>query len=205
MADFDKPVIGDTYVNWSTLIKNVFQSLAKMNFESEGDTNLDDGALQYNRTDKAFEQLASGVWSAVQIGGANLVRSEILPLHALAWSAGTLASTRTTLLHGSNSYNKFRFPKPFKLTDLYLMPRHTDVVTDGLVTGGTATATIYKNGSTTSQSLTINSTDSTHKYASITPVDFAVGDYIEVYQTTSSLTLSNASNLTLNLIGKFTE
>lgn len=204
MADFDKPVVGDTYVNWATLIKNAFQALAKMDFESQGDTNLDDGALQYNRTDKAFEQLASGVWSPLELSGANLLRSEILPVSVVAWPAGTAGSARASMKLANQDFYKYRFPRAYKLTHLMLAPQYNST-TDPTVSGGTATATIYKNGSTTSQSITINSTDSTHKYAAITSVSFAAGDYLEVYSSTSGLTLSNATNLVLSLIGKFTE
>lgn len=67
--DFNKPALSDDYADVLTEIRAGYTSTARMNFEADGDTNTPDGAIQFNRTDKLFELLSSGVWGGLHIAG----------------------------------------------------------------------------------------------------------------------------------------
>lgn len=61
-GDLNKPGLTDTYVNWPTLLKNLFTDLLKMDGST---TNLPAGTIKSNPTNKRFEIWSGAAWGAL--------------------------------------------------------------------------------------------------------------------------------------------
>jgi len=62
MANWNNPTETSDYQDFPDEVRDVAKSAAKMNYVSDGDTNLFDGMMQYDRSSKKWQQRESGVW-----------------------------------------------------------------------------------------------------------------------------------------------
>lgn len=65
MADWSLPTVDSDYEDFPTEVRNVAISAASMEYSS--DTNIPDGLMRYNRSDKKFYQRESGIWVAKEL------------------------------------------------------------------------------------------------------------------------------------------
>lgn len=92
--------------------------------------------------------------------------------------------------------NSIIMPKAVKITHLTLN------ITSAMGTSNTVTATLRKNGSTTSQSVAITGNSDTTNYAAITAQSFSAGDAVSI--SIASNAASTASFAFLQVWGHFT-
>lgn len=199
-GDFNKPVVSSTYTNFPTEVRANDASNAKMNYESEADTNVPEGALQFNRTDRTFEQLESGVWVPKPLSSAALEPDAASRSCLVCQSQGVIVDGNTSIfeiaLLGDFGISVLILPKAFKCT-------HISINLSDTLNSGTITATLYKNGSTTSKSVNITSGKNNH--GSITAESFSAGDRISSALTGASVLVdTSTANVLVTLWGHFT-
>lgn len=61
MADWNKPALSDTYVNFLTFLKNRDDDVAKMFYDAP--TNPSDRFMRFNRSTNIFEEFLTASWS----------------------------------------------------------------------------------------------------------------------------------------------
>lgn len=207
-GDFNKPVVGSSYTNFPTEIRNNEKANARMNYEADADANVPDGAMQFNRTDGTFEQLETGVWVPKGIKSAGLdadaaSRSTLLLTAFKDIANSNTASNITTLVDSNTAATSFissiTIPKAAKVT-------HLAISTSDTKSSGTLTIKLYKNAVDTSQSFNF-SNGVFNQAAAITAVSFASGDSLQIKYTTSSMvwTTGVTNYICVQAWGHFTE
>lgn len=104
MADFSKPVPGDLAADVLTNIRNIVDSLAKMQ-DGTSDTNIASGYLRYSSTNKRFEKYNGSVWGAVELSNlaANAVATASIAADAV--TDPKIRLTNTGWLRARNAAN----------------------------------------------------------------------------------------------------
>jgi hypothetical protein len=202
--DFDTPALDLSYAEHLAAVRDGQASVAKMDYEDESDANVPEGALQFNRTDGTFEQLASGIWVPQGLKSAGLhadaaSRSSLINTSEISLSDGSAAAT-AMFRSGANTVRPsvLRLPKTCKITHLSVA---------GLaLSSGTVTITLYKNGLSTGKTLDLTSA-AISATGSIVAESFAAGDTLELYATTSSadFTVGGGGLVVADAWGHFTE
>lgn len=166
--------------------------------EFSGSGGIQRSALTGNVTASAgsgVTTIAAGVVTEAMLADDAATRSCVLCEFDYSITTGTLSISQSDL--------RSIVPKACKVTHISLcLP--LDAGSPITFTGGTYTITLYKNGSTTSQVLTLTSGEA-YDFVAITAQSFAAGDRIGFAETAAAVTISKATTGRLALWGHFTE